>query len=88
MCGMTGNYSLGATVLAYEGGYGIPVSVTRSYSSNGSDEGAMGYGWNLSVDVHSTAGGLLKSGASPVRSFPSRSRSAPRGQRPTRVRRE
>ena len=54
----TGNYSMSATGLTFEGGYGIPVNVTRSYSSNNAEEGPLGIGWNLSVDVRSTAGGI------------------------------
>jgi RHS repeat-associated protein len=66
----TGNYSLGASDLSFEGGYGIPVNVTRSYSSNNPDEGPFGKGWTISVDVRTTAGGVLKNSGSPVRSVP------------------
>lgn len=66
----TGNLSISATDLNFEGGYGIPVNVTRSYSANNPDEGPLGVGWTLSVDLRTTAGGLLKSGGAPVRSVP------------------
>jgi RHS repeat-associated protein len=66
----SGNFSTSATDLSFEGGYGIPVNVTRSYSANNPDEGPFGKGWTLSADVRSTAGGLLKSGPAPVRSVP------------------
>lgn len=66
----TGNLSLSSTDLNFEGGYGIPVNVTRTYSANNGDEGPLGIGWTLSVDLRSTAGGLLKSGGAPVRSVP------------------
>ncbi len=66
----TGNLSLSSTDLSFEGGYGIPVNVTRTYSANNGDEGPLGIGWTLSVDLRSTAGGLLKSGGAPVRSVP------------------
>lgn len=82
---MTGNYSFSATDISYEGGYGIPVNVTRSYSSNGADEGPMGYGWNLSVDVRSTAGGLLKSAGAPVRSIPTSFKERPTADNDPRV---
>ena len=67
---MTGNYSTTGTDLTFEGGYGIPVNVTRSYSANSPDEGPLGKGWTLSVDVRSTAGGVLKSAGAPVRAVP------------------
>lgn len=67
---MNGNYTTSGTDLTFEGGYGIPVNVTRSYSANNGEEGPLGYGWTLSVDVRSTAGGLMKSGSAPVRSVP------------------
>jgi RHS repeat-associated protein len=67
---MTGNFSTSATDLSFEGGYGVPVNVTRSYSANNADDGPLGKGWTLSVDVRSTAGGLLKSGGAPIRSVP------------------
>jgi len=67
---MTGNFSTSATDMSFDGGYGIPVNVTRSYSANNADEGPFGKGWTLSADVRSTAGGLLKSGSSPVRAVP------------------
>lgn len=67
---LTGNFSTSATDMSFEGGYGIPVNVTRSYSSNCADEGPLGIGWNLSVDVRSTAGGILKSSGAPIRSVP------------------
>lgn len=66
----TGNFSTSATDFNFEGGYGIPVNVTRSYSANSIDEGPFGVGWTLSADLRSTAGGLLKSGKSPSRSVP------------------
>ena len=66
----TGNLSLSSTDLSFEGGYGIPVNVTRTYSANNPDEGPLGVGWTLSVDLRSTAGGLLKSGGAPARSVP------------------
>jgi RHS repeat-associated protein len=66
----TGDYSLSANDLSYEGGYGIPVSVARSYSANCIDEGPFGVGWTLSADMRTTAGGMLKSGSAPVRSVP------------------
>ncbi|MFM9872984.1 MAG: RHS repeat-associated core domain-containing protein [Fimbriimonadaceae bacterium] len=66
----TGNYSMSATDLSFEGGYGIPVNITRSYSANNIDEGPFGVGWTLSADLRSTAGGLLKSSKAPVRAVP------------------
>ncbi len=74
---MTGNYSTSATDLDFEGGYGIPVNVTRSYSSNSLDEGPLGFGWTLSCDVRNTAGGLLKSPSAPVRAVPKAIRERP-----------
>jgi hypothetical protein len=35
---MTGNFTTSGTDLTFEGGYGIPVNVTRSYSANSGDE--------------------------------------------------
>ncbi|HZH97548.1 MAG TPA: DUF6531 domain-containing protein, partial [Fimbriimonadaceae bacterium] len=67
---LTGTFSTSATDLSFEGGYGIPVNVTRSYSSNNADEGPLGEGWTLSVDIRTTAGGLLKGPGSGVRSVP------------------
>lgn len=67
---MTGNFTTSATDMTFEGGYGIPINVTRSYSANSSEEGPMGEGWNLSVDVRNTAGGLLKGPSAPIRSIP------------------
>jgi hypothetical protein len=67
---LTGNYSTSVTDLTFEGGYGIPVNVTRSYSANCSEEGPFGKGWSMSADVRSTAGGLMKSSGAPVRSVP------------------
>ncbi|MBX7135764.1 MAG: hypothetical protein K1X67_24110 [Fimbriimonadaceae bacterium] len=67
---ITGNYTTSATDLSFEGGYGIPINVTRTYSSNNADDGPLGRGWTLSVDIRSTAGGILKGPGSPVRSTP------------------
>ncbi|MEQ1821694.1 MAG: RHS repeat-associated core domain-containing protein [Fimbriimonadaceae bacterium] len=67
---MTGNLNLSATDISFEGGYGIPVAVTRSYSSNNGLAGPMGRGWTLSVDIRTTAGGVLKSSKSGDRSTP------------------
>lgn len=67
---MSGNFSASGTDLTFEGGYGVPVNVTRSYSANNMDEGPLGEGWTLSVDIRNTAGGLLKSSGAPVRSVP------------------
>ncbi len=67
---LTGNYSTSATDMSFDGGYGIPVNITRSYSANSIDEGPFGKGWTLSADVRSTAGGIFKSGNAPVRSVP------------------
>jgi RHS repeat-associated protein len=67
---VTGNYSTSATDLSFDGGYGIPVNVTRSYSANDANEGPFGFGWTLSADVRTTAGGILKSKTAPVRSVP------------------
>lgn len=67
---MTGNFSTSATDLSFEGGYGIPVAVTRTYNSNCGIEGPMGRGWTLSVDMRSTAGGLLKGSKSADLSTP------------------
>ncbi|MBX7134864.1 MAG: hypothetical protein K1X67_19525 [Fimbriimonadaceae bacterium] len=67
---LTGNYSTSATDLSFEGGYGIPINVTRTYSSNNPDDGPLGRGWTLSVDVRTTAGGILKGKGSPDRSVP------------------
>ena len=77
---MTGNYSMSATDMSFDGGYGIPVNVTRSYSANNPDEGPFGKGWTLSADVRSTAGGLLKSGGAPVRSVPFQIKERPQNQ--------
>ena len=77
---VTGNYSMSATDLSFDGGYGIPVNVTRSYSANNPDEGPFGKGWTLSADVRSTAGGLLKSGSAPVRSVPFQIKERPSAQ--------
>ncbi|MBL8065833.1 MAG: RHS repeat-associated core domain-containing protein [Chthonomonadaceae bacterium] len=57
----TGNFSLSATDLSFEGGYGIPVSIVRTYSSNNIDEGPFGVGWSWSLDLRTSAGGFLKS---------------------------
>src|SRR5438477_9834703 len=65
---VTGNFSFSVSDLSFEGGYGIPVAITRTYSSNNGDEGPFGKGWSLSVDIRTTAGGILKSPAAPVRS--------------------
>ena len=67
---LTGNFSFSETDLSFEGGYGIPVAITRTYSANNPDEGPLGKGWTLSVDLRTTAGGLLKGGGSPARSVP------------------
>ncbi|HXH60066.1 MAG TPA: DUF6531 domain-containing protein, partial [Fimbriimonadaceae bacterium] len=78
----TGDFTLSATDLSFEGGYGIPINFSRSYSANAErDEGPFGYGWNMSVDLRTTAGAELKSGGAPVRSTPTRIRqkSTPEG---------
>ncbi len=67
---LSGNFTTRATDLTFEGGYGIPVNVTRSYSANSTDEGPFGQGWSLGADVRSTAGGVLKSKNAPIRSVP------------------
>lgn len=67
---LSGNFSTTATDLSFEGGYGIPINVTRSYSANNGDEGPFGFGWTLSADIRTTAGGLLKSAGAPIRSVP------------------
>ena len=67
---LTGNFSFTETDLSFEGGYGIPVAITRTYSANNPDEGPLGRGWTLSVDLRTTAGGLMKGGGSPSRSVP------------------
>ncbi len=77
---MTGNLTASGTDLTFEGGYGIPINVTRSYSANNPDEGPLGKGWTLSVDIRNTAGGLLKSGSAPVRSVPVNFKERPAGQ--------
>jgi len=77
---LTGNYSTSATDLSFEGGYGMPINVSRSYSSNNPDEGPFGKGWTLSADIRSTAGGLLKSGSSGDRSVPVQLKQFPSGQ--------
>lgn len=77
---MSGNYSTSGTDLTFEGGYGIPVNVTRSYSANNPDEGPLGKGWTLSVDVRSTAGGLIKSGGAPVCAVPTAFKERPKTQ--------
>jgi len=69
---LTGNFSFSETDLSFEGGYGIPVAITRTYSANNPDEGPFGRGWTLSVDLRTTAGGLLKGGGSPSRTVPVR----------------
>src|SRR5579862_7545288 len=68
---MSGNYSTSVTDMSFDGGYGIPVNVTRSYSSKDGSEEPFGYGWSLSADVRQTAGGLLKSQGAPARAVPS-----------------
>ncbi|MBI1332266.1 MAG: hypothetical protein GC165_05250 [Armatimonadetes bacterium] len=77
---MTGNFTMSATDLSFKDGYGIPVNVTRSYSANNAEEGPLGKGWNLSVDVRSTAGGIMKSGSAPVRSVPTNFKERPSAQ--------
>lgn len=77
---MTGNFTTSGTDLTFEGGYGIPVNVTRSYSANNGEEGPLGKGWTLSVDVRSTAGGIMKSAAAPVRSIPVNFKERPTAQ--------
>lgn len=77
---MTGNFTTSGTDLTFEGGYGIPVNVTRSYSANAVDEGPLGKGWTLSVDVRSTAGGMMKSSSAPVRSVPTNFKEKPTAQ--------
>ena len=67
---LTGNFTMSSTDLSFEGGYGIPIALTRTYNSNNADEGPMGRGWSLSVDIRTTAGGLLKSSGAPIRSVP------------------
>lgn len=76
----TGNFTTSATDLSFEGGYGIPVNVTRAYSSNSNEEGAFGVGWTMSADIRTTGGGLLKSGGAPLRSVPSNFRERPTNQ--------
>jgi RHS repeat-associated protein len=66
----SGNYNTSVTDMSFDGGYGIPVNVTRSYSANNGADGPFGKGWTLSADVRSTAGGLLKGPSAPVRSVP------------------
>lgn len=82
---MSGNFSTSGTDLTFEGGYGIPINVTRSYSANNMDEGPLGEGWTLSVDIRNTAGGLLKSGSAPVRSVPVSFKERPMAQGDPRV---
>ncbi len=82
---MSGNFSTSGTDLTFEGGYGIPVNVTRSYSSNNPDEGPLGKGWTLSVDIRNTAGGLLKSSGAPVRSVPVSFKERPAAQNDPRI---
>ena len=67
---ISGNYSMSATDLSFDGGYGIPVNITRSYSANDANDGPFGPGWTLSADVRTTAGGVLKSKSAPVLSVP------------------
>lgn len=67
---LTMNFTTAATDLSFEGGYGIPVNVTRTYSANEGDEGPFGKGWILSTDIRTTAGGLLKSDNGGDRSTP------------------
>lgn len=74
------NFTTSATDLSFEGGYGIPVNVTRSYSANNPDEGPFGKGWTLSADVRTTAGGLIKSNGAPVRSVATFMRERPTQQ--------
>ena len=71
------NFTTAGNDLTFEGGYGIPSSVTRSYSANNIDEGPFGRGWTLSADLRSTAGGMLKSSGSPDRSVPADIRRRP-----------
>ena len=77
---VTGNFTTSATDLSFEGGYGIPVNLTRSYSANNPDEGPFGIGWTPSVDIRSTAGGVLKSSGSPIRSVPVQFKERPSNQ--------
>jgi hypothetical protein len=46
---MTGNFSMSATDLDFQGGYGIPVNVSRSHSADNHDEGPFGKRWTLSA---------------------------------------
>lgn len=77
---MSGEYTISGTDLTFEGGYGIPVNVTRSYSANNGEEGPFGKGWSLSADVRTTAGGLAKGGSAPVRTIPNNFKERPSGQ--------
>lgn len=77
---VTHNFSTSATDMSFEGGYGIPVNITRSYSANSGEEGPFGEGWALSADVRTTAGGLLKSSGAPIRSVPTNFKNRPSAQ--------
>lgn len=74
---LTGNYSLNVTDLAFEGGYGIPVDVARSYSANNAEDSPFGKGWTLSADVRTTSGGVMKSGSLPIRAVPTNFKERP-----------
>ncbi len=76
----TGDFGMSATDISFEGGFGIPVSVTRSYSSNSLEVGPLGPGWTFGLDLRSSAGGLLKSPGAPVRSTPVRMKRRPVNQ--------
>ncbi|MBS1723106.1 MAG: RHS repeat-associated core domain-containing protein [Armatimonadetes bacterium] len=66
----TGDFSMSATDMSFEGGYGVPVSVSRTYSSNCLDDSGFGTGWSSSFDLRSAAGSMLKSPGAPRRSTP------------------
>lgn len=76
----TGNYSTSITDLAFEGNLGIPINVTRNYSANNPDESPIGKGWTLSVDVQTTASGLIKSPGTRSLSIPASYKERPVGQ--------
>jgi YD repeat-containing protein len=77
---MSGNYSMSVTDMSFDTGFGIPVNVTRSYSANNPDEGPFGKGWELSADVRSTAGGILKAKNSAVLAVPQSFKERPAGE--------
>ncbi|MFX8820863.1 DUF6531 domain-containing protein, partial [Acinetobacter baumannii] len=58
------------TDLKFEGGYGIPVEITRAYSVNDGNDGPFGIGWSFTADLRTTAGGIIKKPGSAIHATP------------------